>query len=156
MIDLRDVRAAVEVQEVGLDNEQARALLAEYDTIKATANAQARLLLTTDNNSIRSLQAELLQYTKDKGWDDDRGFSDLVLLMVTELAEAVEPYRDWWKENEIRVEHGKPEGIPVELADCVIRILTFCNKFGIDLQDVVRQKMEYNNTRPVRHGGRKI
>lgn len=136
---LEEVRAKVE-QGIGIDNDEARWMLA------ALENA----------NTIRSIQQQLKQYTKDKGWDDDRSFSDLVLLMVTELAEAVEPYRDWWKEDEIRVVHGKPEGIPVELADCVIRILTFCNKFGIDLQDCVLQKMEYNNTRPVRHGGRRI
>lgn len=128
----------------------------DVDQIREDPGAALDEIERLRGDTIRGIQAELKQYTKDKGWDDDRSFSDLVLLMVTELAEAVEPYRDWWEENEVRVVHGKPEGIPVELADCVIRIMTFCNKFGIDLQDMVRQKMEYNSTRPARHGGKRI
>lgn len=48
----------------------------------------------------------------------------------------------------------KPEGIPVELADAVIRILDMCGRYGIDLEDVILRKHEYNKTRPIRHGKR--
>ena len=50
----------------------------------------------------------------------------------------------------------KPEGIAVELADCIIRILDYCGKVGIDIEDVIRRKHEYNKTRPYRHGGKKL
>ncbi|MDR0905796.1 MAG: hypothetical protein LBN00_06445 [Oscillospiraceae bacterium] len=49
---------------------------------------------------------------------------------------------------------AKPEGVAVELADCLIRILDTCAAEGIDIDEVVRLKMEYNKSRPYRHGGK--
>lgn len=49
----------------------------------------------------------------------------------------------------------KPEGVAVELADCIIRILDYCGKAGIDIEEAVRIKHEYNKSRPYRHGGKK-
>ena len=46
----------------------------------------------------------------------------------------------------------KPEGYAVELADAVIRIADLCGYMGIDLETVIREKMEYNATRPYKHG----
>ncbi|GHU66537.1 hypothetical protein FACS1894184_04760 [Clostridia bacterium] len=48
----------------------------------------------------------------------------------------------------------KPEGVAVELADAIIRILDYCAYVGIDIDSVVREKMEYNKSRPYRHGGK--
>jgi NTP pyrophosphatase (non-canonical NTP hydrolase) len=49
----------------------------------------------------------------------------------------------------------KPEGIPIELADIIIRVLDTCDEAGIDIEAAVRLKMEYNKTRPHRHGGKR-
>jgi NTP pyrophosphatase (non-canonical NTP hydrolase) len=49
---------------------------------------------------------------------------------------------------------GKPEGIPSELADVMIRILDMAEAFGINLQEVMLEKHEYNKTRGYRHGGK--
>ena len=46
----------------------------------------------------------------------------------------------------------KPEGYATELADAVIRIADLCGYMGIDLEAVIREKMEYNNSRPYKHG----
>lgn len=48
----------------------------------------------------------------------------------------------------------KPEGIAVELADCIIRILDWAGKEGVDMDAIIRKKMAYNRTRPYRHGGK--
>ena len=44
----------------------------------------------------------------------------------------------------------------MELADCVIRIADMAELLGIDLEGCIRVKMEYNKTRPHRHGGKAI
>lgn len=49
----------------------------------------------------------------------------------------------------------KPEGLPVELADLLIRIADTAEIFGIDLEAAVRLKMAYNKTRSYRHGGKR-
>jgi len=48
----------------------------------------------------------------------------------------------------------KPEGIPSELADVVIRIFDICGYYGIDLQAAIEEKMAYNESRPYKHGGK--
>jgi hypothetical protein len=50
----------------------------------------------------------------------------------------------------------KPCGIPSELADVIIRILHFAGKHNIDIEQAVREKMHYNETRPFKHGGKKL
>lgn len=49
----------------------------------------------------------------------------------------------------------KPEGIAVEMADCLIRILGWFGQEGIDADRIVAEKMNYNRTREYRHGGKK-
>ena len=105
---------------------------------------------------IHEIQQEAHEWALSKGWVDDRSFGDLLMLMVTELAEAYEEYRDNRSYTEIYYKDGKPEGIPIELADVVIRILNFCGQYNIDMEEALRIKMEYNKTRPYRHGGKRV
>ena len=49
----------------------------------------------------------------------------------------------------------KPEGVAVELADAIIRILDYCAFAGIDIEKALEIKHEYNKSRPYRHGGKK-
>lgn len=50
----------------------------------------------------------------------------------------------------------KPEGVPSELADIIIRVLDMCGWYGIDIEAAVAEKMEYNETRSYRHGGKSL
>ena len=51
---------------------------------------------------------------------------------------------------------NKVEGIAAELADVIIRIFDTSVKFGIPVGKAMLQKMDYNETREYRHGGKKI
>ena len=50
----------------------------------------------------------------------------------------------------------KPAGIPIEIADVLIRAFHFCGKHGIDIESAVDAKMAYNKSRPFKHGGKTI
>mgnify|MGYP001615284767 CR=1 FL=1 len=117
----------------------------------------------------------------EKGWygldgDEDRNIGEVIALMHSELSEALEEWRNpgqpagliyfrtsaggesiRWPSPDADYPKmlGKPEGFPVELADCIIRILDTCHALKIDIAEAVRIKMEYNATRSYRHGGRK-
>ena len=96
----------------------------------------------------------------EHGWHDkERSVGELICLMHSELSEALEEHRNGYSPTEIYYnpeKPNKPEGIPVELADCVIRIFDFCGLYDIDLEEVLQQKMEYNKTRPYRHGNKVV
>ena len=53
------------------------------------------------------------------------------------------------------IRHLKPEGIPSELADIIIRVLDICAYHGIDIAHAISDKMAYNETRPYRHGDKR-
>ena len=46
----------------------------------------------------------------------------------------------------------KPEGVPSEIADVVIRCFDFAYTEGIDLAGIIAEKLEYNATRERLHG----
>lgn len=88
----------------------------------------------------------------EKGWWDGppRSLAALTLLMQSENAEALEDFRankaltEIWYEGEKR----KPCGIPVELADTIIRVCDFAGHHGIDLGAA------YGKTLPPKDGKR--
>ena len=59
-----------------------------------------------------------------------------------------------WPRKPTRYPWSTAEGIAVELADCIIRILDWAGHEGVDLDSIIREKMDYNRTRPYRHGGK--
>ena len=108
---------------------------------------------TADLNVLRDIVHEM---AVRKDWHTTkRTDGELFMLMVTEVAEAMEEVRDHHAPDEMYYgEDGKPEGVPSELADVVIRILDYCGLHGIDIAKAVAEKIFYNHTRPKRHGGK--
>lgn len=109
--------------------------------------------------NINQLVKEAHGLAKEKGWHDtERSFGELIALCHSELSEALEEYRDGMGVTTIYDEidnNEKPCGIPIELADVVIRIADMCGLYGIDLEGAIKQKLEYNRGRAYRHGNKK-
>lgn len=97
--------------------------------------------------------------SREHGWyDNKRSIGDFIVLMHSELSEALEEHRNGHAPNEVYFANDgqKPEGIPIEMADVIIRIMDFCGAHDIDINEAVRLKMEYNEGRSYRHGGKKL
>ena len=98
---------------------------------------------------------EIHENAKKHGWwDEERSIPEIIALCHSELSEALEAYRE--KQPMVWDNDGKPDGIAVEMIDCVIRILDWCGKEGIDVESVMEMKHEYNMGRPYKHGGKVI
>lgn len=108
--------------------------------------------------TIDELQVRAYEYAKGNGFHDEPCEDGTrIALMHTELSEALEHLRDGVDPAEIiyvKDKHGrnKPDGVVVELADAVIRIMDFCGIHGAPLERAILEKMAYNEGREFRHG----
>lgn len=126
--------------------------------------------------SIGEWQNEITAWGESKGWDkpplcadkgqpgspkeqqrepfrvDTNAVLAKIALCHSELSEALEAARDG--KYAAYEKDGKPEGVVVELADTMIRIMHLCGLLGLDLESAVEQKMAANQKRSYRHGGR--
>lgn len=108
--------------------------------------------------SIKQLCEEAYENASAKGWHNgQRSIGELIVLMHSELSEALEDTRNGHGFNDVWYEEdGKPCGVLSELADVVIRIFDACGLYNADLEGMIYEKMAYNATRPHRHGGKKL
>ena len=105
--------------------------------------------------SLDDIQDDVYAWAKRKGWmDNPIPYPEQVALIHSEASEALEAFRIGQMITESV--NGKPEGYYSELADVVIRILHYCARDGISLEQEIRIKMAYNETRKYRHGGKAI
>ena len=129
--------------------------------------------------SFNTWAKEIHQNAVDHGWwEDERSVLEIIALCHSELSEALEEHRDGrlalyypcgvggmccddpHGDTACGSKHDgcrslKPEGIAVEFADCIIRILDYAGHKGWDMDEIIRAKHEYNKARAYRHGGKR-
>lgn len=146
-------------------------------------------MITTPNGvpmsdvDTRDMREEVAEWIVAKGWDDDRTFGDELILIVSELVEALEAFRsngylEWWTYqpvvNGVKMPKmttdqlealgideddwgpSRREGVAPEIAGTFVRLLDTCAKHGIELGVEFRREMDYNWTRTFRHGGKAL
>lgn len=108
----------------------------------------------------RTLQKRCYEIAKSKGWHEE---DDVIVDLLNIHSEVTEAWGELIKGREpteiimqdVEGWYPKPEGVPIELADIVIRVLDTAEAFGIDLQYAIELKNDYNRTRSYRHGGKR-
>ena len=79
---------------------------------------------------------------REKGfWDSKRNTGEMLMLIVTELSEAMEAHR--LKDK---------EGFNEEIADTFIRLFDLCGGLKIDILKEIEKKTLKNKKRPYKHG----
>jgi hypothetical protein len=127
------------------------------------------------NDTFAMMQEKITEWAKRKGWTIPDSFGDVCTLFTSEIIEAYEEHREhraddevWFNEKEALPRSfglpslpdqlvAKPEGIPIEFGDLGIRMLHwFGDHPGMNLGNCIVMKMDYNDLRPHRHGGKKV
>ena len=139
--------------------------------------------LTIRQQALNNFRDDVHQNAVAHGWwKNAPSFPEVIALCHSELSEALEEYRadrpmhymecclkgkatgDTCADSmdcshrpaHSPCPHAKPEGVAVELIDCILRILDYCGHEGVDVEALLLEKHEYNKTRPYRHGGKVI
>ena len=132
--------------------------------------------MMTINNMTEEIHANAIAHG---WWDEPRSFGEILALCHSELSEALEEDRadrpmvyfpciaeegepcqgincDYFSSFDGNCNNGclsaKPEGVAVEMADCIIRILDWAGHAGVDMEQIILKKHEYNKSRPYKHG----
>lgn len=106
----------------------------------------------------QNYQRRLFDECRTAGWDLQlqNSFAEEIAHLHEELSEAFRAFR-LHKDFAIRVdENGKPQGVPIELADVLIGLFYNAELHGFDLFAAVEQKHQYNLTRNYVTEGRQL
>jgi protein tyrosine phosphatase len=118
-------------------------------------------------SELNSLSKTIYLDNKAKGFhESERNKGEELMLVVTELGEAMECVRkNWyadWKSYDEHIDQGIEfklvfqnnikDTYEDEIADAIIRLLDICGSRNIDSEKHIVHKLNYNRTRPYKHG----
>lgn len=134
---------------------------------------------SVDYLEIKALQDLCFDIAESTGWHDESDklrlavtlgepaaesnlrnyYGNKLMLIVSEAVEAQDELRSGHAMDETYFNDekpDKPEGVPSELADVVIRAFDLAGESGIDLARAITEKLAFNSTRAHMHGGKKF
>lgn len=146
-----------------LTKEQAREQWNQHRRPQLMAIAKAGLDAIQE---LSGMQAELKGFHEDRPVESGPALQhwqgNKLMLIVSEAVEAHDEIRNGHPAYHTYYPSGgtdesgpgpwKPEGVPSEIADVIVRCADFAWTEGFDLSQIVIEKLEYNNTRPHKHG----
>mgnify|MGYP001270407697 CR=1 FL=1 len=124
-------------------------------------------------NNLNELAKQFHERSKEKGfWDKPRETGTLLMLIVSELSEALEADRKnrhasmkiinqmitegvTWENSPLSFpavfERDVKDTFEDEIADTFIRLFDLVGSYNIDIEKHIEHKMQYNQTRPYKH-----
>lgn len=104
---------------------------------------------TDTETTILQLKDRVRVFCEARNWDQFHNAKDLAIGIATEAGELLEHFRFQSQEqiDEILADPARREGIEEELADVLIFLLRFAQRFGFGLSTAVADKLAANAQR---------
>lgn len=104
-----------------------------------------------DAEALNTLSTYCYTVAREAGWytdletglDKERNVGEMMMLMTSEIAEAMEAYRKNLKDDKL----PKRKGVEVELVDLLIRTFDLAGYLRLDLMGAFIEKLQYNMKR---------
>lgn len=97
--------------------------------------------------------SSVCDFCKGTGINQNKNIPELLMLVVTEISEAVESLREKrFAELNKNVGFIGKDTFEDEIADTFIRLADICGYLKIDIEKHILAKIKYNSTRPKKHG----
>ena len=134
----------------------------------------AKILEKVTTENLTEFSKDIHQGNVKRGfYDDPKEIGTVLMLIVTELAEAMESYRsgnrlgseklaamewdsaldeDFSREDINQFKAVVKDTFEDEIADTIIRLFDLCGWMNIDIHKHIILKLKYNSTRPYKHG----
>ena len=117
---------------------------------------------------LNELSKQLHQFQLDAGFDNP-DITQRLMLVHTEISEAFEAFRkdrfcqftpgkNYIKPEQFKEDFEKQikDTLEDEIADAIIRLLAFCGENNIKIEEHIKSKMQYNELRGFKYGGKKF
>lgn len=82
---------------------------------------------------------KIIQFRNEREWGQFHNSKDLSIALAIEASELQELFL--WKRNE----DAEPNGLKEELADVLMYAILLAEKNGLDLDQIIQDKLEVNN-----------
>ncbi|WP_371411798.1 nucleotide pyrophosphohydrolase [Bacillus toyonensis] len=96
------------------------------------------------NMGIKELTDKVIQFRDDRNWKQFHNPKDLTISLSLEASELLENFQ--WKSSEEAI-NKNIENIKDELADVLIYSILLANDLELDIEEIVKNKIEKNESK---------
>ncbi|OJE49371.1 nucleotide pyrophosphohydrolase [Bacillus proteolyticus] len=93
---------------------------------------------------MKELTNKVIQFRDERNWKQFHNPKDLAISISLEASELLENFQ--WKSNEEALNKNM-DNIKDELADVLIYSMLLANDLGFDVEEIVKNKIEKNNSK---------
>ncbi len=93
---------------------------------------------------LKDLQNRLRQFARDRDWEQFHAPKNLAMALAVEAGELMEHYQWLSEEQSEKLDADKLKTVGFEVADVFIFTVRLADRMGIDLDELVEQKIKLN------------
>jgi len=99
------------------------------------------------NDSLEQLNDKLLNFARERDWEQFHSPKNLTMALIAECGELVEHFQWLSEEESLALSTEKRDAVSLEMADIFIYLIRTAERLDIDLIDAANRKIAINEKR---------